>query len=249
MRIINEKVEISSNDTKDFFRKRAVKYKESNPYSVTMYQDNNQQLVLARNAREVEKLYPLLNITKHSRVLDIACGIGRWADALPEDIEEYCGIDFSEELIEIARSRNTKEHFAFYVGGADHVSQVLHANQKGSYNTILMIGIMVYLNDETAVSLLQQAMAACGANARICIREPIALKDRLTLKDFFSQELQDHYNAIYRTKEELLELFDRSLLSRHFTILEEGFLFDEDGLNNRKETAQYFFVLEKSEKN
>ena len=79
----------------------------------------------------------------------------------------------------------------------------------------------------------------------MCIREPIGLSERLTLKDFFSDELQDNYNAIYRTREELQFFLDEAFLQKGFTVTEEGFLFDEDLLNNRKETAQYYYVIER----
>ena len=45
---IKEKIEnIDYNDTKLFFKKRAEKFQESNPYSVTMYQDNNEEIVIS----------------------------------------------------------------------------------------------------------------------------------------------------------------------------------------------------------
>ncbi|MCM1220378.1 MAG: class I SAM-dependent methyltransferase [Lachnospiraceae bacterium] len=246
MRITENKIDINYEDTKEFFRGRSQKFNKDNPYSVTMYQDNNKELVLARNAKEIERLYPLLCIDKHSKVLDVACGIGRWADTLPGEIEEYCGIDFSAELIEIARQRNRKENFHFCVGGAEQVKTVLTEHNRGKYNIILMIGIMVYLNDTTLTSLLVQLETVCENSATICIREPIALKDRLTLKNFFSDELNDNYNAIYRTRSELLETLTQTLLTKDFSIKEEGFLFDEDTLNNRKETAQYYFLLKRN---
>ena len=60
---IKEKIEnIDYNDTKLFFKKRAEKFQESNPYSVTMYQDNNEEIVRQRNKKEIEKLMPLLHI-------------------------------------------------------------------------------------------------------------------------------------------------------------------------------------------
>ena len=34
-------------------------------------------------------------------------------------------------------------------------------------------------------------------------------------------------------------------LNKGFRIKEEGFLFDDDALNNRKETAQYYYILER----
>ena len=211
MRIIKDTADIDYEKTQQFFKNRAGKFQPGNPYSVTMYQ-------------EVEKLYPLLNLGENSRVLDVACGIGRWADAITDDIEEYCGVDFSGELIEIAKKRNRKKNYCFY-------------------NVMLMIGILMYLNDRDMRCVLEQAGKVCGEHAVICIREPIGICERLTLKDFYSEELKDNYNAIYRTREEILQVFDDTLFKNGFRIREEGFLFEEINLNNRKETAQYYYIL------
>lgn len=236
---------INYDDTKVFFKKRAEKYNDENPYSVTMYQDNNKEIVIERNRREVETLYPLLNLGKDSKILDIACGIGRWADAIKNEVNEYCGIDFSEELIDIANSRNLKENYEFFVGGAQNVESVLRKNHKGKYNVILLIGSLMYLNDKDVSDMLSQVENICEQKAIICIREPVGVEERLTLKDFYSEELQDNYNAIYRTKTELEKLIKQTLLNKGFCIKESSPLFKEDGLNNRKETIQYYFLLER----
>ena len=94
MRLKGGHEEINYDATQAFFNNRAGKYNKDNPYSVTMYQDNNPELVKRRNAKEVEKLLPLLKLDKKSKVLDIACGIGRWSDAITTEIDKYCGIDF-----------------------------------------------------------------------------------------------------------------------------------------------------------
>ena len=228
---------------KAVFFNRAEKFNADNPYSVTMYQDNNKELVIERNRKELEKLLPLLKLNDESKVLDIACGIGRWADALPNSIKEYCGIDFSEGLISIANERNEKEQFCFLEGSIINVEQVLGRNGKGKYNIILMIGILMYLNDDDMSFSLEQVERICEEEATICIREPIGIRERLTLKDFFSEELKDSYNAIYRTREELFGFFEKTFFNHGFQIVEEGFLFDGESLNNRKETSQYYFVL------
>ena len=103
----------------------------------------------------------------------------------------------------------------------------------------------MYLKDGDLENVLEQVEGVCEQNAVICVREPIGIKDRLTLKDFFSEELQDNYNAIYRTREELEEYFQNAFLKKGFQIKEQGFLFEEDSLNNRKETAQYYYILER----
>lgn len=82
-------------------------------------------------------------------------------------------------------------------------------------------------------------------NSIVCIREPIAVQDRLTLKNFYSNELEDNYNAIYRTRDELLAFFQETLLCSGFIVKKEHYLFEENSLNNRKETAQYYFILER----
>lgn len=246
MRIVDEIQNIDYRETKEFFERRADKYTEKNPYSVTMYQDNNPELVQERNRREIEKLYPKLRLESTSRVLDIACGIGRWADAINQEIEEYCGIDFGRELIDIANRRNTRENFSFFEGTVYEIERILTDKHRGGYNRILMIGILMYVNDNDIQDFLKQVERLCEKNAVICIREPIGIGNRLTLKDFFSAELNDNYNAIYRTREELEEFIKRAFLMEGFRMVEKGYLFDEDSkLNNRKETTQYYYILER----
>lgn len=246
MRLSKEKVNIDYRETNRFFGERAKKYKEDNPYSVTMYQDNNPELVKMRNEKEIEKLLPKLGLDECSRVLDIACGIGRWADAIIQDISEYIGIDFSKELIEIAKSRNKKENFYFYQGAASEISDILSVHHIEEINKILMMGILMYLNDNEVTDLFKQISRIPAKNVTVCIREPIAIEDRLTLKEFYSAELKDSYSAIYRTREELQEFMKESLFREGFQIKQEGFLFEEDALNNRKETVQYYYLLERS---
>ncbi len=108
-----------------------------------------------------------------------------------------------------------------------------------------MIGILVYINDKDLDCFLEQLESSCEEHAKICIREPIGQQDRLTLKEFYSDELNDEYHAIYRTRDELMKFLNNSLIKKGFHIEKEGFLFEDDALNNRKETVQYFFILER----
>lgn len=131
MRITEKIVDIDYKETKRFFEKRADKFSAENPYSVTMYQDRNKQLVKERNRKETEKLLPLLKLDADSRVLDVACGIGRWADVMPDCIREYCGVDFSRELIEIARQRNKKDNFHFLEGAVNTIEEIVSETRGG----------------------------------------------------------------------------------------------------------------------
>lgn len=244
-RIKKKITDIDYSRTQQFFDKRANKYQEENPYSVTMYQDNNPALVEERNRAETEKLLPLLKLDGRSRVLDLACGVGRWSDAITAQIEEYCGIDFSGKLIELAKQRTHETNRFFCVGAVNEFQKVLKENGRGKYNRILLIGILMYINDCDLVHVMKQLADTAEEHAIICIREPLGIDERLTLKGFYSEELRDNYNAIYRTRVELTDVLEKTLLRAGFQITQSGFLFSEDGLNNRRETAQYYFILER----
>lgn len=253
MRIKTAKEYIDYSETKNFFCKRAGKYNEETPYVVTMYNDNHPDLVEERNKKEVSILIPWLSLDDASDVLDIACGIGRWCEQIVKSgqpIHKYVGIDFCEDFINLAKKRNPATELCqskkFYVGKTTDTLDVLKRNDCGKFNRVIIVGALMYLNDKDMKDSLQQIETACSENTRIIIREPIGIETRLTLKEEYSGELDDNYNAIYRTRDELYDFFSDTFLRKGFCLLKEGFLFDDSKLNNRKETAQYFFVLERT---
>ncbi|MBP5787104.1 MAG: class I SAM-dependent methyltransferase [Kiritimatiellae bacterium] len=242
MRVKKEHLELDNGHIRDFFRARAGKYKEANPYAVTMYQDEHPELVKQRDEREKAKLLPLLGLDKDSRVLDLACGIGRWADAVADKVGLYLGIDFSAELVSIAEKRINVPNVRFRVGAATELDAVLAPDEQ--FNRVLIVGLLMYLNDDGVQRCARTLEKHCDQGTVICIREPLGIDARFTLKDHFSPELNATYNAVYRTRDELVALLAPALLSNGFTIGHEGFLFGDQVLNNRKETSQYFFILE-----
>lgn len=244
MRLKGVKESIEYNKTKDFFDGRADKYNENNPYQTVMCQDSNPQLVIDRNAKELEVIKPKLSLNENSRVLDLACGMGRWADAIEENIIEYCGIDFSTELLKIARARNVKKNFNFLEGSIIDLDTVFEDKRDIKYNVVLIMGVLHYINDSDLMQMFEKVEKYSDEKALICIREPIGISERLTLKDFYSEELKKDYSAIYRTREEWIDCFEKTLFAQNFRITDENYLFQGD-LNNRKETSQYYFILER----
>lgn len=206
-----------------------------------MYQDSHPELTEKRNNQEIKTLKRLLKLGRTSRVLDLACGIGRWAEQIDSNIDYYYGIDFASNLIDIAKKRNTSDKKNFIIGPITNIQDIIPDKK---FNRVLIIGALMYLNDNDIVQMFTQIERLCENNCIICVREPIALDERLTLKNFFSEELASNYNAIYRTRLEIINLLFRPLLEHGFFISHEGFLFEnESQLNNRKETSQYFFIL------
>lgn len=244
MRLYGDKKDIDYNNIENFFKNRAGKYDEGNPYAVTMYQDEHPEIVVQRNEMEIKTLLPKADMKEDSVVLDLACGIGRWADAIKVPVDTYYGIDFSKDLIRIAKKRNQKENFYYFVSPAQQIKALYEQNALKKWNRLLIIGILIYLNDKDVEKLFNDLLETSGPDSLIIIREPMALVERLTLKDFYSAELKQEYNAIYRNREEIMALFDNAKLLDYFDIVEEDFLF-EGKLNNRSETSQYYFILKK----
>ena len=73
------------------------------------------------------------------------------------------------------------------------------------------MGILIYINDRDLMSIMNQLVEVSEEHSVICIREPLGIDDRLTLKGFYSEELKDNYNAIYRTRDELMGVFENLL--------------------------------------
>lgn len=243
MRIKREKVDIDYVKTKSFFEARGAKYSEEYPYVTTMYQDQHPQLTEERNRAETARILPLLQLDEASRVLDLGCGIGRWADSITCPIDSYLGVDFSENLVQIARSRNRKVNFSFEQMSICDFKEYYEGSGLRPFNRLIIAGVFTYLNDEDVDKVLQflQGVLSCGAI--VYIREPVGIQERLTLKDFYSQELEHKYNTIYRSAEEYRKMFQEHAPA--LLPIQDGFLFDTPVLNNRKETSQYYFVLRK----
>ena len=121
----------------------------------------------------------------------------------------------------------------------------MEEQDEKNFNKVLLIGALMYLNDSDVKETLKQIEKLCDNHAIICIREPIGIEERLTLKEQFSEELKADYNAIYRTRGELEKFFENILSKKGFAIKEKGFMFPETDLNNRKETTQYYWIIER----
>lgn len=244
MRIKKQLADISPEKVRAFYDSRAQSYNGANLNNVTMLQDKNPELSEKRSRAEISKLLPKLKVDSESCILDFGCGSGRWLDALPECIMKYRGIDFSAGLVELARTNYKRNNAEFFTGSVLEADRIL-AGELGTFNRVLMIGFLMYMNDSDIMTLLRGLPALISDSALICVKASIALEERLTLKDFYSEELRSEYESIYRTRNEYMKIFEAALIPEGFRVTDEGALYDDESLNNRKETTQYYFILER----
>lgn len=226
----------------DFFEKRAEKVKVLGPTRAVIYQDKNPDLAERRDIAEKKLLLPLIQVDGSSHVLDAGCGTGRWAEEIIPKCASYCGVDVSPGLIQIASERFCQYTNArFSVCAVDTISpEAIGVTHHFSH--ILSFGVFIYLNDEEVLESLHRFAAVADSKSRVIIREPIALQMRLTLQEHFSEEMDQQYNAIYRTESELFNLIDTTLGVAGFRQMGCGDVYAEAALNNRSDTKQRWFL-------
>ncbi len=221
----------------EFFEKR---FSKENPAASVMLRSGNDNVAEKRDTNEAIRIKKLIDFTRPQRVFDIGCGYGRLAFHFQDEIELYEGIDSSAASIDCANELfKEKENIKFHTMLADNLDTNLLAKD---YTTVFLTGLFVYLNDDAVDEVLKNLPTLVSQNALLYCRESVSvIEERLTLKDFPSEELQSEYNAIYRTPKEYEKLFATCLPNAK--ILSTSLILDES-TGARKETNQQYWLIQ-----
>ena len=171
------------------------------------------------------------------KVLEIGCGIGRWVEALHDKCASYLGLDFSEDLLEIAEKTYDYDNCKFQLMSATDI-KVDELVIEPPFDVIIFSGFLMYINDDD-INIIMDEVNQIGAEDKIIFAmEPTSsMENRLTLKDFYPDGLESDYNAIYRTEQEYLDFFKQLNCKEMRT----GHLFDD--LSDHSETNYMFYVI------
>ena len=122
----------------------------NNPYVSVLLGDQNPEYALAWDAFEKENILPKMQIDETCRVLDIGCGMGRWAEALIPKCGYYCGTDLSSEMVKFAEEHNRfpEKSYDFLNYGFEEFCALPETKVPGKFNRLWICGIMMYINDE-----------------------------------------------------------------------------------------------------
>lgn len=241
-RVTGTRIAVDPEAVREFFSGRESRAHSDNPLTSVLYQDKNPALAAARDAAEKARLLPWLRLSHGTSLLDVACGIGRWATPVIDEGATYVGVDFAAGLIDVAKAREPR--------GAYHAHDVAaltaeDVRELGPPDRVLVAGALIYLNDPVVARLAEAIAEGSQRNCRVVLREPTGIHERLTLAQVDSAELEASYSAIYRTRDELIEEFGGPLRSSGFHLVTDADLF-ESNLNNRQETRQRFYVWDRA---
>ena len=236
-RIYADKIEIDNNSTKEFWENRANNI--NNLQTVLLGSDKTGIEQNTRNEHEKLIVESVVKQIQNPKILDIGCGIGRWAENLINQFDSYTGVDFSEGFIDYASKKfSDNENIKFYNNSILNLDKEI---LDSKFNFIICTGVLMYVNDTNLSKFfktLKQMTNTCNIQ-NIYIQESISImENRLTLNQFESKDLKTNYNAIYRTKQEYEEYFK----TNKFDIIKTDLLLDNKSGAREETNAQYWIL-------
>jgi SAM-dependent methyltransferase len=240
-RIYGEKTDIDSDSVKIFWNNNAKK--NSSLKSVLLGYDFGEKSADLHNQKETKIVLDFIGNSRKT-ILDIGCGIGRWAYNLQPVIQDYDGIDFSEEFIKTAnRNFEDFEKIRFYCMSATSIDQT---KLREKYDVVIVSEVSMYINDDELDKLYYYINMFTQSGSLLYLQDTTSLLEtRLTLKDFDSKELRSKYNVIYRTKDEYEALFKEYLPEFKISGMGTDLLLDKES-GAREETNARFWCFEKT---
>lgn len=248
-RVYGTAVSVNEENIKSFWEQRAEMYKEKGDSTVILYGEQFSDALEKQNAFTSDVLIPQLNITGNSRILDVGCGVGRLARMLLPKCGFYYGVDFSKSMVNTTRlvcekmkSEGCKADYKIEQLSLSDALQKTPDYYGGVFDCICFCGVCMYVNDEILQESFCNIPKLLGNCSAVLFQEPVGISERLTLNNFYSGALNTLYNAIYRTPEEYLSLY-QPLLNAGFSVEHQGNIPDLD--ENYAETYRWYAVLKR----
>ena len=135
------------------------------------------------------------------KVLDIGCGAGQITDYLTQRGIGAIGIDFSEELLKIAKQNFPNSKFI--------LADICDYEQKEQVDGIITKDVLFHLSDENLIQVLHKFRRMLKPNGNLCI---IMDMPKEAGEQIFVEELDDKYQIYYNylTPEKLKDLLEKT---------------------------------------
>ncbi|MCX5815342.1 MAG: class I SAM-dependent methyltransferase [Proteobacteria bacterium] len=228
---------IEKDKVKRFWDARAQTY-DSLPFESIANLEQDADNLELKIRLETEKVFAWLPQIKDRNILDLGAGVGQWSFRFVDyGAKSIVAVEYSEPLSEIGRLEalcRGVQNIEFVVSPAeDYIAD-------RSFDIIFISGLFVYMNDDQAAKLMANFIQACHAETIILLRDGTGIEGRYEINDRFSEHLNVHYSATYRSRNEYLEMFNKAGLSR----IKDENMFDEScSLNKYPETRLRVYLF------
>lgn len=246
-RVYGRPQEIKPEEVKSLYAERAGKSKTVHVDSpVVLSGDVDVKNIELWTEWELKKWFRMLRLTQDSVVFELGFGTGRMTKYILPEVRQYVGIDYVKEFVDIVQDRadmGEKANALFLNEDFQEFLQKYDTMELPVFTHFFLSGgVFMYMNDETAQACISEMTKMMDKKSIIYISEPVAMKERLTLNSFYSEQIGHNYSAIYRTEEEYMQLF-KPLLKKGYTVKVSELFFEQD-IKKQKETQQWIFILE-----
>jgi len=188
-----------------------------NTKQVEKWFDTTQSIVFTEEyARKEENfLLPLIYNYNPTAVLDLGCGNGRYSRVLNDKVEQYTGVDISNNFINRLSATNNKKDFSFVHSPAHKFKS------NDQFDLILMIGLITYMNDDEIREMNINCLQQLVKNGVLVVRNvDHGDKNRSIFDDKWNVlkliSRKPSYQIIRRPESEFLNLFsDFKLIEKH----------------------------------
>ena len=240
-RIYNTVSDINANSVQKLFDERAKKMGDG--YTSVLLGDQNPSYAEKWNEFEKKTILPKMELSENNSFIDIGCGIGRWAENIIPHCAYYCGCDFSAEMISKAkeRIRFPKANYDFVNCSFQEMGKYISGKM---FDRGIIAGVCMYINDSELEKCFASFLSLLSKQTILFFTETVAITQRLTLKDFYSDAMHADYSSIYRTPKEYNDFYS-IFCKAGFEISEQSFL---PHLNNEKEyseTDRWYTILKR----
>ncbi len=137
---------------------------------------------------------------KNKSLLDLGAGACTLANMLSESVREIMAVDFSESLMKKVKSPSN----VYKV-----IADLRNFYVKTTFDIILLFGVMNYFFCEKEIfSLYDNIKKMMNKNSMLIVKHQMGIRETVVI-DNYSEEIKDHYIAIYRQRDEEVNLLKK----------------------------------------
>ncbi len=243
-RVYSKKISIDTEKTRELYNQRGKRLGDmKSVYTSVLLGDQNPEYADKWDETEKGIISPYLGLNSNSKVLDLGCGIGRWAEHLMPECKSYTGVDFSEEMV-----RNANERCSKYLNDdkkfvCSSVQDYLKLPYTAADTDIVIVSyVCMYINDSDIIDCFQKILDRASEKCVLYFIDTVALEERLTLNEIYSEALKSDYSALYRTIKEYDDFFS-VFYNAGFKKADAGFMPKLNNEAEYSETDRHYTIL------
>lgn len=230
---------LNPNKIKNFWENRGTKYQKI-PFESISNLEECPELLQEKIDIEKTQVLPRLHLHADQTVLDLGAGVGQWTFRFAPLVKKVVAVEYASTQVKLAK-KTLLQNKIFNVKYIESPAEDFETNEK--FDLIFISGLFVYMIDEQVSKLLPKLRNWIKPKGIIFLRDGTSiLQTRYIIEDKFSENLKSEYSAIYRTRNEYLELFNAA----GYNLLEDDQMFPEGfRLNKYPETRLRFYSFVK----